>query len=222
MYEYDATGLLSRIAESAAGSREYACADGRVAQVLAATWTETYAYNSVGDLTHATVERHGAAATPAAKMAPETQTNVLRGSRLVAARGTAYEYDRQGRVVRRTRRTLSGKRRTWEYWWDSQGRLVEVFLPDGGAWSYEYDPIGRRFLKQHRDEAGTVLDTVRFAWDGPGWSRRVRSRVRWPPPGRGSTNLERSVRRLRSNSGGVRPVAVAASAVVVMGRRASR
>lgn len=162
-YEYDATGLLSRIDDQIAGAREYEYAFGRVVQVRAATWTESYMYDSAGNLTQAAVEQAGADA-PAPGHEPQV---FFQGSRLVSARGTTYEYDRQGRVVRRTRRTLSGQRRAWEYRWDAQDRLTEVTLPDGATWRYEYDPIGRRVLKQQRGADGTVLRTVRFVWDGP-------------------------------------------------------
>ena len=160
-YEYDQTGRLSRIGDHTGGVRDFTYAEGRVVQVQAATWIESYAYNSAGDLTQAALQQ------PAAAPAPAAEANEYSGSRVVAARGSTYEYDRQGRVVRRTRRTLSGQSKTWEYTWSCQDRLTRVALPDGTSWRYDYDPIGRRVGKSHLDADGYELSVSRFIWDGP-------------------------------------------------------
>jgi RHS repeat-associated protein len=162
-YAYDEAGRLSGVEDQATGARGYTYDGGRVVQVQAATWSETYVYTSAGDLAQASLERPGASPEPAASAEPHE----FAGSRLISARGSNFEYDRQGRVVRRTRRTLSGQRRTWEYRWDAQDHLTDVTLPDGSTWHYEYDPIGRRIAKQHHDASGAVRTTVRFVWDGP-------------------------------------------------------
>ena len=165
VYEYDGIGRLTRIEDQASGAREYTYAADRVTQVRAATWTESYVYNSAGDLTRAALERPetDGAAEPAAEENEYTYT----GSRFAAGRGSTYTYDRQGRVVRRTRRTLSGQVRTWEYSWNSQDRLTRVSAPDGTSWHYDYDPIGRRVRKTHRAADGAELSVTRFVWDGP-------------------------------------------------------
>jgi RHS repeat-associated protein len=43
---------------------------------------------------------------------------------------------------------------------------VAVTAPDGTAWRYLYDPLGRRVAKQHVSASGEVLKETRFSWDG--------------------------------------------------------
>ncbi|MGK5534110.1 DUF6531 domain-containing protein [Streptomyces sp. URMC 129] len=81
---------------------------------------------------------------------------------------TGYEYDAQGRVIRRSRRLLSGGSKVWNYEWDAHDRLIAVITPDGRRWRYLYDPLGRRTAKQllSRDDGETVVQEIRFTWDG--------------------------------------------------------
>ncbi|MBM7774296.1 RHS repeat-associated protein [Actinokineospora baliensis] len=88
------------------------------------------------------------------------------GSRVAAPEGPRYQHDAQGRVVTRTRRTLSGQVRSWTYSWDAEDRLVQVVTPDGVHWRYTYDALGRRVGKQRLDAAGAVVERVEFTWDG--------------------------------------------------------
>ncbi|MBO0805372.1 MAG: RHS repeat-associated core domain-containing protein, partial [Nocardiopsaceae bacterium] len=95
-----------------------------------------------------------------------------RGTRDVAgtltrrAGNVRYRHDAAGRVIQRTRTRLSRKPETWRYQWDSDGRLTAATMPDGSAWLYRYDPLGRRVAKQHLSRSGEVLSETRFAWDG--------------------------------------------------------
>jgi RHS repeat-associated protein len=68
-------------------------------------------------------------------------------------------------VVTRTRRTLSGRQQTWRYTWDAEDRLIGVTTPDGTAWRYLHDPMGRRIAKQRLDGDRVVEETL-FTWDG--------------------------------------------------------
>nr|WP_269330252.1 DUF6531 domain-containing protein [Kineosporia babensis] len=87
------------------------------------------------------------------------------GSRVRRAGPWRYEYDRQGRVISRQQRLLSGGTRVWRYRWDALDRLVAVSVPDGDVWRYRYDALGRRVGKeQFRGE--TLLQAVRYSWDG--------------------------------------------------------
>ncbi|WP_018681709.1 DUF6531 domain-containing protein [Actinokineospora enzanensis] len=80
--------------------------------------------------------------------------------------GPRYRYDEQGRVVTKTKRTLSGQARSWHYTWDAEDRLVEVITPNGVRWRYGYDALGRRIAKQRMDDAGLVVEQIEFTWDG--------------------------------------------------------
>ena len=84
------------------------------------------------------------------------------GLALRAAGRTRFGYDERGRVVERTRRTLSGAELTWRFEWSAEDRLASVTTPEGGRWQYRYDPFGRRIAKE-----GPAGERVEFAWDGP-------------------------------------------------------
>lgn len=87
------------------------------------------------------------------------------GSLVSTPNGPHYERDAQGRVVRRTHRTLSGQARTWAYTWDAEDRLVAVTTPNGAQWRYTYDALGRRIAKERAD-SGAAAERVEFTWDG--------------------------------------------------------
>ena len=132
---------------------------GRVTAVQAATWTETYAYDAAGNLTNAADSRN-----------PESATSGPRevdGTLLRAAGRTRYEHDAQGRLVKATRRTLSGSSKTWSYTYDPFDHLIEATNPQGVTWRYTYDALGRRISKQRLDADGALVEEYRYTWDGP-------------------------------------------------------
>lgn len=91
---------------------------------------------------------------------------VLDGLLLRRAGRGSYEYDDAGRLVRQTRRTLSGRLLVWTYRWSGHHQLVGATTPDGATWRYVYDPFGRRVAKQLLDQHGAVQDETAFTWDG--------------------------------------------------------
>lgn len=88
------------------------------------------------------------------------------GTRLVRAGRTRYEYDAQGRMISKTRRTLSGQARRWTFTWDADDRLTEAAAPDGTTWRYGYDPCGRRVSKQRLGSGGDAGKPTYFSWHG--------------------------------------------------------
>ena len=139
-------GVPEEIDDSVRGARRITSdAAGRPTGVSGRDWSETYAYDAFGNLS---------AGTDSASAV---------GTMVRRARRIRHEYDDAGRVVRTTRRTLDGRRRTWRYSWDSEDRLVQADTPDGATWRYAYDPAGRRIGKERvGDEAGRTV----FVWDG--------------------------------------------------------
>jgi RHS repeat-associated protein len=126
---------------------------GRPVGVHADGWNERYAYDTHGNLTHVS--------TPIAEMDLEfDRTRIVRSNR------ASYEYDGQGRLVRRTLRLLNGQRRVWTYIWDADDRLAGAVTPLGERWRYTYDPLGRRLTKERCSESGEALEWIRFVWDG--------------------------------------------------------
>jgi len=156
-YVYRADGYPVRITDRLSGPRQYDLDSvGRVTAVRAAGWTETYAYDAAGNLAHA--------AAPGQKDAhgerEHTGTLVRRAGR------TNYERDAHGRVVRTTRRTLSGRTLRWTWAWDAEDRLIRATTPEGATWQYSYDAIGRRTAKRRLAPDGSVAEVIWFSWDG--------------------------------------------------------
>ncbi|WP_305890715.1 putative T7SS-secreted protein [Streptomyces rugosispiralis] len=155
-YGYRPDDHLTEIRELTSGTRRFDLDPvGRVTAVHAHGWTETYAYDTAGNLTHATAPGHEA---PGDREV--TGTVIHRAGR------TTYEHDAQGRLTRRTRKLLNGQTRTWTYTWSPEDRLTDATTPDGDHWHYTYDPLGRRTAKQRLAKDGTAADRIDFTWDG--------------------------------------------------------
>ncbi|KUJ66984.1 type IV secretion protein Rhs [Streptomyces albus subsp. albus] len=155
-YAYRADDHLTEIRELTTGTRRFDLdSAGRVTAVHAPGWSETYAYDSAGNLTAAEAPGH-----------PSPGPREFTGTLIRRAGRTAYEHDAQGRMIRRTRKLLNGKKQTWTYTWNAEDRLVEALTPDGTRWAYTYDPLGRRTGKSHLGHTNTAPERVRFSWDG--------------------------------------------------------
>lgn len=159
-YAYRPDGFPVKAGDQLRGIREFELnAAGMVTTVSAATWTETYLYDTLGNLTHA-VTPDGGADEDAQGEREHTGTVLRRAGR------TTYEHDAQGRVVRTIRRTLSGQTREYHFSWTADDRLTQAITPDGSIWRYAYDPLGRRTAKRRLADDGTVLEETWFTWDG--------------------------------------------------------
>ena len=143
---------------------------------------ETYAYDTAGNLTHATAPDH--------PKPPATAPSPARSSTARAA--PRYEHDAQGRLTRRTRKLLNGQTRTWTYTWNAEDRLAKATTPDGAEWHYAYDPLGRRISK-HRWPRTAPRRLPTFTWDGTrlaeqstpdGVAHHLGLHPRHPPPPR--------------------------------------
>ncbi len=158
-YAYREDGYLAEIRDLRSGTPRFDLdVTGRVTTVHAQTWTENYAYDTTGNLSHATTSRPD---HPADGEREHSGTLIRRAGR------TSYEHDQQGRVVRTTRKLLNGQRPTWTYAWDTEDRLTLVTTPTGERWRYHYDPLGRRIAKARlAADSETVVEQVDFTWDG--------------------------------------------------------
>ena len=165
-YRYRPDGLVTAMTDQLRGNRVYELTRaGRVTTVSAATWTERYAYDALGNLATADPGAPSDAAGP----------RVVEGFFLRSAGRSTYDYDTAGRLVRETRRTLSGQRLVWTYAWNALNQLVGVTTPNRQRWQYDYDALGRRAVKRRVDDAGAVLDETTFSWDGANLAEEVRS-----------------------------------------------
>ncbi|MEZ0108564.1 RHS repeat-associated protein [Catenulispora sp. EB89] len=156
-YRYRADGAVTAITDLLRGDRAFELDPlGRVTAVDGASWHEAYQYDAYGNLLQSEVP--GDSSTNGGRAG--TGTLIKRAGR------TTYEYDDQDRIVRCSRRTLSGQVKRWSYTWDPQDRLVEVATPDGGRWTYDHDPLGRRIAKHRFAPGGERVTSVWFSWDG--------------------------------------------------------
>lgn len=159
-YDYRTDGLVVAVEDAALGRRTYEHdAAGRITAVHDEQRVERYAYDPVGNLVYAETgdQRNRDMQGPRG----------FQGTLIESAGRSRYEHDAQGRVVRHTRRLLSGGARVWTYAWDAEDRLREMVTPDGKRWRYRYDPLGRRIAKQLIASDGmTVLEQTDFVWDG--------------------------------------------------------
>lgn len=160
----------------AAGDARYTLdAAGRVTEVRAdASWSESYAYDTSGNQTHA--------AWPADHAYPEsTGPRTYAGTRVGTAGTVRYEYDAAGRTTLRQKPRLSRKPDTWRYTWNARDQLASVTTPDGTTWRYTYDALGRRSAK-HRltpDGSGTAEET-RFTYQDATLIEETSTSTHWP------------------------------------------
>nr|WP_269330546.1 RHS repeat-associated core domain-containing protein [Kineosporia babensis] len=87
------------------------------------------------------------------------------GDRVRRAGPWRYNYDGQGRLIRRHQNLLSGGRHTWTYEWDALDHLRKVTTPEGDTWEYRYDALHRRVGKKRLRDGDTVEEYT-YAWDG--------------------------------------------------------
>jgi RHS repeat-associated protein len=160
-YAYSPDGFVTGLDDLLAGTRAFRLdTAGRVTTVTGPQWAEQYGYDPAGNLTGASWPP-----MPGEWLGAESQgPREVSGTLVRRAGSVRYRHDAAGRVVSRTR--ISRKPETWSYEWDADNRLVTVAAPDGSAWRYSYDPLGRRVAKRHMSAAGKVLAETRFAWDG--------------------------------------------------------
>ncbi|MEU5930386.1 DUF6531 domain-containing protein [Streptomyces antimycoticus] len=150
-YTYRPDGYVTEIRELTTGTRHFTLGStGRVTGVQAHGWSETYAYDTAGNQTHATAPAHGSGGDRA-----------YSGTLIRRAGRTTYEHDAAGRLIRKARKLPSGQTRSWTYTWNAQDQLTKTTTPLGEEWTYAYDPLGRRLTKTSPD--GTPLT---FTWDG--------------------------------------------------------
>lgn len=76
--------------------------------------------------------------------------------KLLRARGTHYDYDDAGNLVRK----MAPNGNEWHYRWTASGRLGEIVRPDGTVVRFTYDALGRRIAKATRDQ------TTHWVWHG--------------------------------------------------------
>ena len=154
IYTREGSGLVTAIGDEHYGTTRYAYDPGeRLLQVLRDRGsTERFEYDAAGNRTRILTESRDS-----------VEDEVLAygaGNRLLRMGSTQYEYDAQGRLVRRVEDADTARPRSWCYEWNALDQLRAITRPDGQVWHYGYDALGRRVRKSgpHHE--------VRFIWSG--------------------------------------------------------
>lgn len=153
-YDRDASGLVQTINDHYSGATHYTYDPGeRLLGVRRGRGlVERFEYDVAGNLTRSITERAGNA---------EDEVFVYgKGNRLLSKGDTQYEYDGQGRLVRKLTNTNSTEPKIWSYKWDALDQLCSVTQPNGEVWRYGYDGFGRRVRKTG------PKNEVCFVWSG--------------------------------------------------------
>lgn len=154
-YTYGQDGSLTVVEDQTYGIRRFTRDRlDRIDTVSAAGWSERYAYDAAGNVSRAD--------TPEGPQGERVHDGTL----IRRAGHITYTHDAQGRLVRQTRKLLSGGTREWAYTWDAEDRLIEVTTPDGRRWAYVYDGLGRRVAKRLLADDGQPVEETVFTWDG--------------------------------------------------------
>lgn len=164
-FRYRPDGNVTAIADQINGSRRFELDRfGRITQVHGQRWSESYQYDVAGNLINA-------ATHDAAPSAHWRYTGTL----LHEAGTLRYQYDPQGRVVRKQRGAEA-----WQYVWNADDQLTDLVTPDGAAWRYRYDALGRRIAKE-RHARGQLVERIEFVWDGTTLAEQITTRhsVTW-------------------------------------------
>jgi RHS repeat-associated protein len=153
-YSCDASGLVRAIDDQNSGRTSYTYDPGeRLLQVMRERGPgEKFEYNATGNITRTVTEEQNCVEDEVFTYAP--------GNRLLSKGATQYEYDSQGRLIRKVEDAGTAHPKFWQYTWDALDQLCSVTRPDGEEWRYGYDALGRRIRKAGPD------DEVCFVWKG--------------------------------------------------------
>ncbi|MFI5551053.1 DUF6531 domain-containing protein [Streptomyces sp. NPDC051738] len=164
-YAYRPDGFLTEIRDNTGGTRRFDLTPaGRITTVHAQDWSESYAYDTTGNLTQADIPGAGG---------PDDPVREYTAGRLHRSGRTTSTYDANGRLVSRRTRLLNGQTRTSSYTWSSDDRLTGTTTADGTQWVYEYDAAGRRTAKRRLDADGGTAEEITFSWDGTRLAEQV-------------------------------------------------
>lgn len=163
---YDGNGSPRKLGERSVGVIDIVYDKvGRVTQASRDSGGEQYAYDPAGNLIDA-IKKKALLGTDNSN--PDTLgRRVHQRGRLMQAGKVKYEYDLEGRVITRTEGKRWGRQQHWHYVWNSENRLKRVITPDGDAWEYTYDALGRRLSKkQVPSDSSARFTEIKYLWDG--------------------------------------------------------
>jgi RHS repeat-associated protein len=152
-YEYDPAGLVQHITDLQRGDKQYAHdgADRLVSTLRSRGTSEVFDYDATGNIIRLRAE---------GRSVRDETLQYGPGDRLLSQGHTLFEYDGEGRCVRRLEMADGPSPQVWIYQWNVLDQLTTLTRPDGQIWRYRYDALGRRIAKLCD---GAVV--AEFLWD---------------------------------------------------------
>jgi RHS repeat-associated protein len=140
-YHYDAAGQLSSLDDARWGRVDYIYdpAEHLIQTLKSRGSNETFDYDGTGNISRARSE---------GQHVVDEVRRYQRGDRLVVQGDTRFEYDAEGRLIKKIEQSSTGQPRIWTYVWNALDRLKCVTDPDGTMWRYRYDAMARRIAKE--------------------------------------------------------------------------
>ncbi|MDO8334625.1 MAG: RHS repeat-associated core domain-containing protein [Nitrosomonas sp.] len=152
-YAYDRNGSLTSIVDGHWGQVDYVYDPAeRLLQVIREQGlSESFTYDATGNISRMQSQDKEVSTDEALLYGP--------GNRLLQKGNIRYEYDTEGRRVKKIEDANSDNPKVWLYEWNVLDRLKAVIRPNREVWRYKYDALARRVEK-----AGPK-DLRQFLWD---------------------------------------------------------
>jgi len=141
-YTWEGSNRLKKVVDTETGQKQLIHdVHGNLAEVIYSSGNVEYRVPDVAGNLFETRDRH--------------DRKYGKGGRLLTSRHGTYDYDEEGRLIRKTERNGG----VWEYEWNGAGMLQKVIRPDKGEVTFGYDALGRRIWKRYKS---TI---TRWLWD---------------------------------------------------------
>lgn len=140
-YSYDRNSSLTSIVDGRWGRVDYVYdpAERLLQAIREQGPSESFSYDATGNMTRMQTQD---------KDSSSDETLIYgAGNRLLQKGNTRYEYDAEGRRVKKIEGAGSDNPKVWLYEWNALDRLKAVTRPDGEVWQYKYDALARRIEK---------------------------------------------------------------------------
>jgi RHS repeat-associated protein len=168
-YAYGRDGSLTSIVDSNRGRIDYLLdpADRLLSAVRDRGLSESFSYDPAGNITRMRIQD---------KESTDVALAYGPGNRLLQKGSTRYEYDSEGRRVKKIENADSDNPKIWLYEWNALDQLKTVTRPGGEVWRYKYDALGRRvgkigpnYSRQFLWHEGVVIQEVAGAQSLAAW-----------------------------------------------------
>ena len=139
-YTYALSGELAHATDAIWGEANYTYdpVDRLLSAFRSSGLSERFEYDPTGNIVHLHAE--------GMRSRDETLTYGP-GNRLLQQGNNRFEFDAEGRCIRRIDDVTGPAPKIWTYHWNVLDRLQSVTCPDGKVWRYRYDALARRIEK---------------------------------------------------------------------------